>query len=551
MADALCRIPWLFRLKVVEMSERRYNKSAWLPKKGRSGKAPARSCALFDSLVFPILIILSLALVNAAPVFAGQTSVPINDNNFLVKRIVILPFESFVEKPEAVGVIRKALKDEIKKKGLLLITDDDVVEEFLARRRTRYTNSVTRVTAREMGMLLDADAVMVGSIDSYSEDDGEVRAGITARLVSTIDGSIIWADNVAYTGRDFEGLLGLGTVRSVEKLSAMVVRDFVKGIPDKFFLRDSALSPFEVADVTTYPLRARSGDNVKIKVKMLSIIDDPKEVRAVVNGKEVSLLKTDDPELYEGVMDAPSEEGAYPVDLVALDAADKPFSFKSAGVISVDNTPPKVALKLNRTVFAPKRKGFVLFTPMLKTIEDIDGWEIEILNSEGEVVRNDRGFGNLPKELIWRGEANKLRPVGDGDYRYKFIIRDASGNETVLSDALRVKNTAPEIQVDVEMSDNKLRFIFESPAKDEEIENWKLSILENGRVVNAFDGKEGLPPEIDYTFSDGADLNKYSFTITAIDKAGNPFELSKPITSSLLKKTPFAKLIENRLVEDF
>ncbi|MEK7773820.1 MAG: hypothetical protein AAB307_05685, partial [Deltaproteobacteria bacterium] len=171
---------------------------------------------------------------------------------FLLKRVVILPFENFTENPGAVSFIKKALKEELRKKGLILIASEDMVEDFLAKRRMRFTNSVTRFAAREMGMVLDADAVMVGSVDIFSEGaNGDARAGITARLVSTVDGSILWADNIAYTGRDFEGVLGIGTIDSLDKIAALVVKDAIKGIPNRFFIRDSSLSPFEAADVVT------------------------------------------------------------------------------------------------------------------------------------------------------------------------------------------------------------------------------------------------------------------------------------------------------------
>lgn len=515
---------------------------------GFGAVALAISAALLSTPLLPLDIGLKTAYAAVEqPSPEGQTK------PFLLKRVVILPFENFTENSKAVSLVKKTLKEELRKKGLILIAGDDMVEDFLAKRRMRSTNSVTRFAAREMGMVLDADAVMVGSVDIFSEGaGGDVRAGITARLVSTIDGSIIWADNIAYTGRDFAGVLGLGAIESLDKLASLVVKDAVKSIPDRFFIRDSSLSPFEAADVVTTPVRVRSGENVKLSVRMLPIVDEPRNVRALVSGKDLPMENVAGTDYYECSVEAPVGEGAFSVDVVAFDKELKKYSFKSIGEIYVDNTPPKLAMKLSRTVFSPKRKGFVVLTPSLKNIKEIDEWQMEILNNEGAVVRSDRGFGKLPKELVWKGEANSQRLLEDGEYTYRFTVKDVAGNQTVMTDKLKIKSSAPDIQVDVELTDNALHFFFGIPSKDEAIDSWKLSILDNGKVLNVFRGEGALPPQIEYPIENGYDLSKVTVQVTATDNAGNPFEFKKSIPSILLKKTPFAKLNEkSKIVEDF
>ena len=321
----------------------------------------------------------------------------------------------------------------------------------------RFT--IITVRGEEMGMVLDADAVMVGSVDIFSEGaNGDARAGITARLVSTVYGSILWADNIAYTGRDFEGVLGIGTIDSLDKIAALVVKDAIKGIPNRFFIRDSSLSPFEAADVVTTPSRVRSGESVKLSVRVLPIIDEPKDVKARVNGKEIQMKNIEGTEYYEGSVEAPAGEEALNVDVVALDKELNRYSVKSIGEIYVDNTPPKHAMKLSRNVVSPKRKGFVVLTPTLKNIKERDEWQIEILNNKGNLSEATGGSGKLPKELIWKGEANSQRLLDDGEYTYKFIVRDVAGNQTVMTDKLKIKSNVPEIQVDVELTDSKLHF---------------------------------------------------------------------------------------------
>ena len=472
----------------------------------------------------------------------------------LQKRIIILPFTNYTDSPNAVIAVTDAVRNELAKTGWQFASDSSAVEDFLAKRRIRYTGGVTRLMVREMGRVLNADAVMVGSVDLFSEESDEAVVGATLRLVDAADGNIIWADSLSYTGRDFEGIFELGIIKSADSLSSRVAASLVKGMPGDFHRKDGAyLSPFEAAGVVTTPPVARTGDNIRVSIRMLPIMGEPKEVRVSVGGKETVFEKERaDGYYYEGVIEAPAGEGVHPVDVIAIDTSMRPYTFRSAGKIAVRNTPPNVAITADRKVFSPRRKGFVLFTPALKDIEDIDEWSMEILDSEGKVVRGEIGFGRLPKKLVWRGEGNDSHMVDDGDYRYRFTVKIAANNQTILSDTLKVKSKPPEIQVAVGMSEDRLFFTFGLPSKDEALDSWRLSVFGNGgKVVKIFNGKGALPPGLECPVAEG-DLNSMSFAVTATDIAGNTFELKKAITSVLRKNSPFAKHNEkSRFAEDF
>lgn len=491
-------------------------------------------------------------------VFASSSIAAIDNglnNNFsqpvVLKNIAILPFENLTENPVATKMIAELVKKELRGKGWVFITRDEAVEEFLAKRRIRYTGGITRLAVREIGKVLGIDAVLVGSVNQFSDANGKINVGVTARLVNTIDGSIIWADTLSYTDSEFIGLLGLGQITSIDVLSSRVAKDLVKGIADRFFIKEAGLSPFEIEKVDAFPSVAKGGDRIGLRVKVLSITEEPKDVSAVVDGNKVALVKGEDGE-YEGAVSAPVNEGVYTVDVVARGQTMSSFPFGAVGKITVDSTPPKVSLTINRKIFAPQRKGYIVFTPNLLSFDDIDEWEIEIFDREGKKVRSDKGYSKLPKGLIWRGETDKLAQVSDGEYTYKFTVKDIAGNETVLTDSIKVKNNPPVIKVDVDKVEDKVLFTFEHNS-DENIKSWKLTILDrSGKPVKTTEGNGEFPPKLEFPVETDFDITSMAFSVSATDDADNPFSLTKSIPSILSKKTPFAKAnAKGQLAEDF
>jgi TolB-like protein len=485
-----------------------------------------------------------IAAVDNRPINGSNQSVPLKD-------ISILPFENLSESPVATKIISELIKKELKNSERIFVTTEDAVDEFLAKRRIRYTGGVTRLAVREMGKALGVNAVLVGTINQFSEGNGRINVAVTARLVNTVDGSIIWANTVSYTERDFVGLLGLGLITSVDSLSSRVVKDLVKGIPTQFIIKDTGLGPFEVERVDTFPTIATGGARVVLKVRVVPIKEEPKEINAVVDGTEISLVKGENGE-YEGVVIVPIKEGMYPVDVVARDETMSVFLFGAAGKLVVDGTPPKVSMAVNRKIFAPQKRGYITFSPKLLSLDEIDEWEIEILDKEGQKVRGDKGYGKLPKGLIWRGETDKYTLVSDGEYIYRFMVKDIAGNKSVLTDSIRIKNNPPVIKVDVNKVEDKVQFTFKH-GPDDNIKLWKLSILDKeGRPVKTIEGTGEFPRNVEYPVEAEFNVNSMAFSVTAVDNADNSFSLTKSITSVLSKKNQFAKANQmGQLAEDF
>src|SRR3990172_9482612 len=378
-------------------------------------RKPAAGFILFFAAVF---FISSLTI---KPSFASEK----NGNQFYnngyngiagpvsVRSIAIFPLENLSDNPLASDIIKDYIKKELAEKGGISVASDEAVEEFLTSKRIRYTGSITRMMVREIGKVLEVDAVLLGSVDYYSTIGNKLIVGVNARLVNTVDGNIIWADNVTYTGRDFEGILGLGIVKSLDILASIVVKDMISGMAERFFIRESAVSPFEIERVIVYPTIGRGGGERELKIKFLPLFEEPKEVKVVVGEKEIILSKEGSYE-YGGMVSVPEEEGTHLVNVVVAGQAESPFFFDAAAKMVVDNTPPKVDMMLSKSIFSTNKRGSVTFEPKILSVDEIDEWKVEIIDSKGEKVRGDRGYQSVPRKLTWRGESDERGYVEDG-----------------------------------------------------------------------------------------------------------------------------------------
>lgn len=532
--------------------------------------AASRRVSGWNFFKFSAVVALGLALFFASPAKAerigvytsslsgqgtGATSPRAVDAAMPVSlsSIAILPLENLSENPLASTMLKDYIEAEFKSRGLFKLSTDKDVNRFLARRRIRYTGALTRVAVREMGKVLGVDAVFLGTVNYYSLVGDSLIVGLNSRMLSTADGRIIWAENLTYTGKDFEGILGLGSVKSIDKLAAMVVKDLVGDLKEKFFVRDSAQSPFDIERVITYPVMGKSGGKRDLSVKFLSITGEPETVTAIVGNQEYDLKRVS-PGIYEGVIDAPGKEGTHLVDVVATGNGSRPYSFYAAGKVVVDDTPPMIAMSASKKVFASKKRGFVTFEPKLLSFEEIDEWSVDIIDSAGVIVRNDRGYGRVPMRLIWKGEDTQQAYVEDGSYTFSLKVKDPSGNETNVSNVVMVKNTPPAIDVDVEIVEETVLFSF-NYSPDEPIESWKVAIIDRGGNSIKMVSGEGrtLPERFEYPIGTDYDIKKLSFKVEAKDAAGNEFLMTKTIPSLFAQKVPFAGLkgVQKILWEDF
>ncbi len=136
-------------------------------------------------------------------------------------KIALLPFENLTDERAAFSQIMPVIKSRLEKKGVKIL-DEDSLEKFLLKERIRTTGYISKDIARKMGKELQVGAILLGSISVFYQRENP-QVGLLARLIDVSDGSILWANQASATGEDFTTILGLGTVRSMDKLVSIIV----------------------------------------------------------------------------------------------------------------------------------------------------------------------------------------------------------------------------------------------------------------------------------------------------------------------------------------
>jgi TolB-like protein len=158
----------------------------------------------------PVIFFLSLY---ACPSFASIQG--------LEGKIALLPFDNLSKNNKALINIMPILKSRLEEKGLEVV-DWDSLSSFICEKRVRSTGHVSKDLARVIGQRFMVNTILVGSILNYFEGENPM-VGLSARLIDSSSGSILWADYTSATGDDFVKILGLGKIKTIQPLILKVV----------------------------------------------------------------------------------------------------------------------------------------------------------------------------------------------------------------------------------------------------------------------------------------------------------------------------------------
>ncbi|MEW6163126.1 MAG: hypothetical protein AB1606_07435 [Nitrospirota bacterium] len=175
-------------------------------------------------------------------------------------KIALFPFENFSEDKDALIHIMPVLKGRLEEKGLEVV-DEDSLNKFLLRERVRSTGYISKDMAQKTGEELNVKAIFVGSVNSFYPKENP-RFGLSARLINSSDGTILWADHASATGEDFTTILGLGRVKDLDKLILRVI--------DKLLASFTTTPPYKEIE-STYKIAVMPFQN-KSKIKDVGMI---------------------------------------------------------------------------------------------------------------------------------------------------------------------------------------------------------------------------------------------------------------------------------------
>ncbi len=156
-------------------------------------------------------------------------------------RIAILPFQNVSGHLEAPPIIMPLIYRAVQDRGYEVV-EAKFLERFLFRHRIRATEEIRHEQLVALSGEFGASLALVGSIDLFADTPGNPQWGISGRLLATDSGTILWAGAAGFTGDDFTGFLGLGTVVFPDRLAALAVGKLLSDLPPAGIQLDIAKS---------------------------------------------------------------------------------------------------------------------------------------------------------------------------------------------------------------------------------------------------------------------------------------------------------------------
>jgi hypothetical protein len=177
------------------------------------------SCKIIDLFVI-LLICLSgcSATSNRRPSVSDDYPAP--KKKLLV---AVLPLTNLSSTPAPLEEIRQQLENSFQQQGLDILPAE-TLESFIVKHRIRYVGGIDEITARDLRYETGADAVLITSVELYS-DTPPPKIAFTCRLVSTGNNpEILWMDGVGLAGDDSVGIFQLSLIEDPRELLEKAVR---------------------------------------------------------------------------------------------------------------------------------------------------------------------------------------------------------------------------------------------------------------------------------------------------------------------------------------
>lgn len=177
------------------------------------------SCKIIDLLLI-LLICLSGCSATNNQTISVTDDYPTPEKKLLV---AVLPLTNLSSTPAPLEEIRQQLENSFKQQGLDILPAE-TLESFIVKHRIRYVGGIDEKTARDFRYETGADAVLITSVELYS-DTPPPKIAFTCRLVSTGNTpKILWMDGVGLAGDDSVGILELSLIEDPRKLLEKAVR---------------------------------------------------------------------------------------------------------------------------------------------------------------------------------------------------------------------------------------------------------------------------------------------------------------------------------------
>jgi TolB-like protein len=181
----------------------------------------------------PVFALLAASLVVAALLAPGCAPKPQYHLSELAPAdtvsLAALPLVNLTRYEEAGDVIMNSLLVELLAIDMFEIIDPGMIDDVILQMRIRLTDRLPLATMQEIGRKLDADYLLLGSVNEYEMITDRTETvplvSISLRIVRSDTGTIFWAATHTKRGDDAESVFGMGRITTLEQLAAATVKE--------------------------------------------------------------------------------------------------------------------------------------------------------------------------------------------------------------------------------------------------------------------------------------------------------------------------------------
>jgi polysaccharide biosynthesis protein PelC len=142
-------------------------------------------------------------------------------------RVVVLPLADLADAPEILPSLNQQWHQALRQKRLAM-ADSSAVAGVLRKYRIRNT---TELTSRQLQVLqtdLQADFVLISSLDYWNKTDDAAELALSARLLSLSERRIVWTADATVHGDDTGMPLNLGRTSNLKRIMSRAVSDLMR-----------------------------------------------------------------------------------------------------------------------------------------------------------------------------------------------------------------------------------------------------------------------------------------------------------------------------------
>jgi TolB-like protein len=400
----------------------------------------------------------------------------------------------------------------------------ETVLAFMSNNRIRIAGQLETYHLTRIREELGVAFVLLGTV-LQNKDRPTPSLGVSLNLVRTSDARTIWSYVGAVSGAEHRKLLGIGEAKSAKELEPILGDDILTLWPGDVLIPEQQRS-VSIDSFILYPRVVPPGAEVHCSVHIRNLWLANRAPRVFMKADDQIYAATLYPgsNTYEATWIAGDVDGRYPVTMVLEWPHYGRTETAQLGYYLVDGVPPLIAVDLKGEVMAgdpPIFRDEVIVMPRKVIRKPIVRWYISIRDTDDLIVADQKGTGELPEVLIWRGRNVFLeRMEAAGIYKVHLDVWDEAGNTASAANRFELNRKSPVVEVTAEKKGRDVKVELTHGSKVP-LAFWRLEMWsKEGKLLKTAEG-EDLPVELGVELPTAEEDQDLEGTLLVQDVLGN------------------------------